>query len=57
MINNKVIIITGGLGKIGLAISSTLLKEGGNVVISDIKNKPIYLKLKKKYNKKVLFIN
>ena len=45
-IKNKVIIITGGLGLLGLTLIEELAKDGAKVVVLDLKNSKILNKIK-----------
>ena len=38
MLNNKVIVVTGGLGLLGKEFVKTILKENGKVIIADLDN-------------------
>lgn len=56
-INNKIIIVTGGLGLLGLSLVEKLAKDGAKVVILDLKNSKFLYKIKN-YNlikKKVFY--
>ena len=56
-INNKIIIVTGGLGLLGLSLVEKMAKDGAKVVILDLKNSKFLYKIKN-YNlikKKVFY--
>ena len=53
--NKKTILITGGAGRMGTDLGTSLLKEGHNVILGDL-NKSKLLKIKKKIKSKNLLL-
>ena len=45
-LNNKIVILTGGLGLLGKSIAESLAKDNAKVIILDVKNKNEIKKIK-----------